>query len=64
MYVSNRGHNSVAVFKVKEDKTLEAPGHITSDIKIAAELQHRPERQVDADLPVKTAARSACGNVT
>jgi 6-phosphogluconolactonase len=33
VYVSNRGHNSVAVFKVKEDKTLEAAGHITGDIK-------------------------------
>lgn len=34
VYVSNRGHNSVAVFKVKEDKMLEAAGHITGDIKI------------------------------
>ncbi len=34
MYVSNRGHNSVAVFKVKEDRTLEAAGHITGDITI------------------------------
>jgi 6-phosphogluconolactonase len=34
VYVSNRGHNSIAVFKVKEDKTLEAAGHITGDIKI------------------------------
>lgn len=34
VYVSNRGHNSVAVFKVKEDRTLEAAGHITGDIKI------------------------------
>jgi 6-phosphogluconolactonase len=33
VYVSNRGHNSVAVFKVLEDKTLEAAGHITGDIK-------------------------------
>lgn len=33
VYVSNRGHNSVAVFKVKEDRTLEAAGHITGDIK-------------------------------
>ncbi len=34
VYVSNRGHNSIAVFKVKEDKTLEVAGHITGDIKI------------------------------
>lgn len=33
VYVSNRGHNSVAVFKLKDDKTLEAAGHITGDIK-------------------------------
>ncbi len=33
VYVSNRGHNSVAVFKVKDDKTVEAAGHITGDIK-------------------------------
>lgn len=34
VYVSNRGHNSIAVFKVKEDRTLEAAGHITGDIKV------------------------------
>lgn len=33
VYVSNRGHNSVAVFKIKDDKTLEAAGYITGDIK-------------------------------
>lgn len=33
VYVSNRGHNSVAVFKVKADGRLEAAGHITGDIK-------------------------------
>jgi 6-phosphogluconolactonase len=33
VYVSNRGHNSIAVFKMKEDRTLEAAGHITGDIK-------------------------------
>ena len=33
VYVSNRGHNSVAVFKVKGDRTLEAAGHITGAIK-------------------------------
>jgi 6-phosphogluconolactonase len=33
VYVSNRGHNSVAVFKVGGDKKLTAAGHITGDIK-------------------------------
>jgi 6-phosphogluconolactonase len=33
VYVSNRGHNSIAIFRVKEDRTLEAAGHITGDIK-------------------------------
>jgi 6-phosphogluconolactonase len=34
VYVSNRGHNSIAVFKVGEDRKLTAEGHITGDIKI------------------------------
>jgi 6-phosphogluconolactonase len=34
VYVSNRGHNSIAVFRVRPDRTLEAVGHITGDIKI------------------------------
>ncbi|MFO0804089.1 MAG: lactonase family protein [Gemmataceae bacterium] len=34
VYVSNRGHNSIAVFKVGEDHKLTAAGHITGDIKI------------------------------
>ena len=34
VYVSNRGHNSIAVFRVRPDRTLEAGGHITGDIKI------------------------------
>ena len=34
VYVSNRGHNSVAVFAVGEDKKLTAAGRITGDIKI------------------------------
>jgi 6-phosphogluconolactonase len=34
VYVSNRGHNSIAVFKVGEDRKLAAVGHITGDIKI------------------------------
>lgn len=33
VYVSNRGHNSVAVFKVNDDRKLTAAGHITGDIK-------------------------------
>ena len=34
VYVSNRGHNSIAVFKVGADRKLTAAGHITGDIKI------------------------------
>jgi len=34
VYVSNRGHNSIAVFKVNDDGKLAAAGHITGDIKI------------------------------
>lgn len=34
VYVSNRGHNSIAVFKVEDDRKLKAVGHITGDIKI------------------------------
>ena len=33
VYVSNRGHNSIAVFKVNPDRKLTAAGHITGDIK-------------------------------
>jgi 6-phosphogluconolactonase len=33
VYVSNRGHNSVAVFAVGADRKLTAAGHITGDIK-------------------------------
>jgi 6-phosphogluconolactonase len=33
VYVSNRGHNSVAIFRVKEDRMLEAAGYVTGDIK-------------------------------
>ena len=33
MYVSNRGHNSIAVFKVGDDRKLTAAGHVTGDIK-------------------------------
>jgi 6-phosphogluconolactonase len=34
VYVSNRGHNSIAVFKVGADRKLMAVGHITGDITI------------------------------
>lgn len=34
VYVSNRGHNSIAVFKVGADHKLTAAGHITGAIKI------------------------------
>ena len=33
VYVSNRGHNSIAVFKVGEDRKLTSAGHIAGDIK-------------------------------
>ena len=33
VYVSNRGHNSIAVFRVDNGGMLEAAGHITGDIK-------------------------------
>jgi 6-phosphogluconolactonase len=42
VYVSNRGHNSIAVFKVKEDRTLVAAGHITGDIKIPRNFNIEP----------------------
>ncbi|MCS6866244.1 MAG: lactonase family protein [Gemmataceae bacterium] len=34
VYVSNRGHNSIAVFRVKDNRQLEPAGHITGDINI------------------------------
>ncbi len=34
VYVSNRGHNSIAVFQVGGDRRLKAVGHITGEIKI------------------------------
>jgi len=34
VYVSNRGHNSIAVFRVGTDRKLTAAGHITGDIRI------------------------------
>lgn len=34
VYVSNRGHNTVAVFRVRADHTLESAGHVNGDIKI------------------------------
>ena len=33
VYVSNRGHNSIAIFRVDNGGKLEAAGHITGDIK-------------------------------
>jgi 6-phosphogluconolactonase len=33
VYVSNRGHNSIAVFAVGPDRKLTAAGHITGDIR-------------------------------
>jgi 6-phosphogluconolactonase len=34
VYVSNRGHNSIAVFNVNDNRRLTAAGHITGDINI------------------------------
>lgn len=42
VYVSNRGHNSIAVFKVGEDRKLTAAGHITGDIKIPRNFNIEP----------------------
>jgi 6-phosphogluconolactonase len=42
VYVSNRGHNSIAVFKVGEDKKLTAVGHITGDITIPRNFNIEP----------------------
>src|SRR5262249_52809965 len=42
VYVSNRGHNSIAVFKVNEDHKLTAAGHITGDIKIPRNFNVEP----------------------
>jgi 6-phosphogluconolactonase len=33
VYVSNRGHDTIAIFKVKEGGTLEAAGRVSGDIK-------------------------------
>src|SRR5262249_8787585 len=33
VYVSNRGHNSVAVFAVGADRKLNAAGHVTGDLQ-------------------------------
>ena len=33
MYVSNRGHNSIAIFSVVDYRTLKEAGHVTGDIK-------------------------------
>jgi 6-phosphogluconolactonase len=42
VYVSNRGHNSIAVFKVNADHKLTAAGHITGDIKIPRNFNIEP----------------------
>ena len=42
VYVSNRGHNSVAVFKVNDDRKLTAAGHITGDIKTPRNFNVEP----------------------
>jgi 6-phosphogluconolactonase len=43
VYVSNRGHNSIAVFKVGEDRKLTAAGHITGDIKTPRNFNIDPD---------------------
>ena len=45
VYVSNRGHNSIAVFKVGADRKLTAAGHITGDIKTPRNFNIDPEGQ-------------------
>ncbi len=42
VYVSNRGHNSIAVFKVNPDRRLTAAGHITGNIKIPRNFNIEP----------------------
>jgi 6-phosphogluconolactonase len=42
VYVSNRGHNSIAVFKVGMDQKLTDAGHITGDIKIPRNFNTDP----------------------
>lgn len=42
VYVSNRGHNSVAVFRVNEDRMVTAAGHITGDIKTPRNFNVEP----------------------
>src|SRR5207253_5746589 len=34
VFVSNRGHNSIAIFKVSDDGSLTPSGHITGDINV------------------------------
>ncbi|MBY0459467.1 MAG: lactonase family protein [Gemmataceae bacterium] len=63
VYVSNRGHDSIAVFKVKEDRTLEAAGHITGDIKTPRNFNMtRPAS--GCSLRARTAGRWGCGSST
>lgn len=42
VYVSNRGHNSIAVFRVNDDRKLTAAGHITGDIKTPRNFNVEP----------------------
>jgi 6-phosphogluconolactonase len=42
VYVSNRGHNSVAVFRVNEDRKLTTAGHVTGDIKTPRNFNVEP----------------------
>jgi 6-phosphogluconolactonase len=45
VYVSNRGHNTIAVFRVRPDRTLEAAGYISGDIKIPRNFNIDPSGQ-------------------
>ena len=43
VYVSNRGHNTIAVFKVGDDRKLTPAGHITGDIKTPRNFNISPD---------------------
>ncbi len=42
LYVSNRGHNSIAIFKIDEDGKLTATGHQGKDIKVPRNFAIEP----------------------
>ena len=42
VYVSNRGHNSIAIFKVDNGGDLEAAGHLAEDIKTPRNFNVEP----------------------